>query len=104
MALEYYLDTDKLRLHAQEIRKEQHLSMQIYDKLYYIRQQADPEFENRLTRIIQDVQKLKLFFEKLAKLMEEISDEAELVSVHIRRIMEEAQWNPETVLKTDYDF
>ncbi len=101
MEPEFFLDTERLKAHAEELRQVKYIAQRLQQHLLLAEREADPSFAARFDSLVHAAEGLVRFFERLSEAMEDTSTEAELASLHVRRLIEDSRLDPDAIFTID---
>ncbi len=84
-----FVDTGFLRDHISKLREEKKLALQLYDSMTAMQHCSDPAVSYQYTPILRDIEQLIEYFERMAKLLAHVNDEAVQLSHELGELMEE---------------
>lgn len=101
MDWEYFLDTDLLRMHADELEVSARTARLLCDEIQQIRRLGNPEFEYRSTDLLAKAQGLADFYMAMARVVRNIGDEGDEVICRIRDLIIESRPDFSTIIRVD---
>ena len=84
-----FVDTRFLRDHTSKLREEKKWASQLYDSVAAMKSCSDPAVSYQYTPILGDIAQLIEYFERMAKLLDHINDEAVQLSNELGELIEE---------------
>lgn len=99
MDCEYFLDTDLLRIHADELDVSAHMARLLCEEINQIRRMSDPEFNNRCTDLMTKAQGLADFYAEMARVVRNIGDDGDEVICRIHNLILDSRPDFSTVIR-----
>ena len=85
--------------HADQIRQQERTAQMLYDELLSARRMSDAQFAPSYDVLIRKASNLVRYFHALANVIEDIGDEAVRTSLEISRMLSDAQFDPNAVIR-----
>lgn len=84
-----FLDTGLLRDHVSKLREERKLALRLREAVVSMRMVSDPTVAYQYNSVLRDIDQLIEYFGRMAKLLDDVDDEAVALSLRLRAIIEE---------------
>lgn len=101
MDCEYFLDTDLLRIHADELDASAHTARLLCEEIRQIRQLCNPEFDYRCNDLLMKAQGLADFYAAMARVVRNIGDDGDEVICRIQNLILDLRPDFSTVIQGD---
>ena len=97
-----YVDAGLLRDHVSKLRERKKTASKLYSKVVSMRNSDDLSNAYRYTSILRDIERLVEYFDRMALLLDEMSDDAVEVSHKIGGMLQEDAENTRRVLSKNF--
>ena len=84
-----FVDTRFLRDHVSKLREEKKLASRLYEQVAAMKRCCDPAVSYQLDPILRDVNQLVEYFDKMAKVLDHVDDEAVRLSNELGEIIQD---------------
>ncbi len=101
MNSEYYLDTDLLRMHADELDASARIAQRLCDEIRQVRRMGDPTFDHRCSALLSKAQGLADFYAAMARVVRNIGDDGDEVICRIRDLILDSRTDFGTIIRVD---
>lgn len=101
MDREYFLDTDLLRIHADELDVSARAARLLCEEIHLICRLGNPEFEYRCTDLLTKAQGLADFYAAIARVVRNIGDDGDEVICRIHNLILDSRPDFNTIIRGD---
>lgn len=85
-----FVDTGLLRDHVSKLRQQKKIASRLYENVAAMKRLSDPSVAYQYNSILRDIQQMIDYFDRMAKELDHIGDEAVELSHRIGKIIEES--------------
>ena len=101
MDCEYFLDTDLLRIHADELDDSARAGRLLCEEIRLIRRLGNPEFDYRCADLLTKAQELAEFYAAMARVVRNIGDDGDEVIHRIHNLILDSRPDFSTIIRGD---
>lgn len=96
---DFYLDTGLLRDHVSKLREQKKIASRLYATVSAMRNSSPPSEAYRYNSLLRDIEQLIAYFDKMADVLSNASDEAVYLKHKLSMIIEDDTYHARSVVR-----